>query len=230
MELYQGLTAPALAPACFAAPSVFAHDSQICQSCPAFDSCSAASLNTLQALRESIDISHLLKRHQNARKVTIEAAQPEENTRASNIKFMPSLKKPTAPVKRRATIVERQVFTIDADVQAIIDNLNQKPAALVHRLAKNGMLEVIKTELSHGRNPYASQERRCFLSVTCEKLLSGGYTKKSLEMALMTALSWKKGTASSHYIIVTPAFVALGIIVEKDGMYVVNPTLTADNE
>lgn len=229
MELYQGLTAPALAPACFAAPSVFAHDSQICQSCPAFDSCSAASIKTLQELRDSIDISHLLKRHQNARKVTIEAAQPEENKRASNMKFMPSPKKPSAPVKRRTAVVERQVFTISGDVQEVIDKLNQKPAALVHRLAKSGMLEVIKTELSHGRNPYASQERRCYLSVACEKLLSGGYTKKSLEMAYMTALSWKKGTASSHYIIVTPAFLALGIIVEKDGMYVVNPTLAVNN-
>lgn len=225
MELFE-TDAPANAPACYAAPSIFSRDSEVCRMCPTFSQCEEASLKTLQELRKSIDVTDLLARHAQARKKTVEAVEPTEP--ATNLKFLPSIKPPSSPVIRKARI-EPATFTIEDDIQQVIDNLNKNPATLVRRLAKAGVIGLVRQELAEGRNPLP-EDKWTWISIACQKLAEGGYTKQSLVMAYMTKMEWKETTANSHFVIVTPAFKALGLIVESEGKFVVNPAIKNNNQ
>ena len=226
MELFE-TRAPANAPACYAAPSIFSRDSQVCRVCPTHEQCEEASLRTLQELRKTIDVTDLLARHAQARKKTVEKVAPAVEP-VNNLKFLPSIKPPVSPVVRKARI-EPATFTIEDDIQQVIDNLNKNPATLVRRLAKAGVVGLVRQELAAGRNPLP-EDKWTWVSIACQKLVEGGYSKQSLVMAYMTKMGWKETTANSHFVIVTPAFRALGLIVESEGKFVVNPEITNNNQ
>jgi len=227
MELFEGTRAPENAPACFAAPSIFSRDSHVCQGCPTFTQCADASVAALQELRKMIDVSDLMVRHSRAREVALGPSINKAAETPSNLKFLPSLKPPSSPITRKVR-EEKSAFAIDADIQTVIDGLNKNPATLVKRLAKAGVIGLVREELAAGRNPL-QYDKWTWVSIACEKLTQGGFTKQSLVMAYMTKLGWKESTAQSHFVIITPAFKALGIIEETEGKCVVNPALRHDN-
>jgi hypothetical protein len=223
------------APGCYASPSVFSHDSQVCQACPAFDACSAACIQTLQALRETINIEDILARHRRAKSATIERADPDTQQPAKPdfSKFLPSVKKPAEKVERKPV---REVSTqnVDEATMKIIDAIPQKHArSLATKWAKSGVIEHIRTELAQGRNPFASQARLDHCQVVCDALLAGTVTRTALKKAFMSRLGakkpWDETTASSHINIAMPALIAFDIAIETPEGFALNPRLRGDN-
>jgi hypothetical protein len=219
------------APGCFASPSVFSQDSEICQGCPGFDACSVACIETLQALREKINIEDILARHRRAKSSKIESAAPVE-AKPDYSKFMPSVRKPPAKVERKAP-VEPTTHEVSAEYQAIIDPLPKKARALAIGWVKRGIVDHVRTELAQGRNPFASQARQNHESVLCDELLKGTVTKTSLKKAFMANLGkkepWDETTASSHVNIGMPALIAFGIAIETSEGYALVPRSVGDN-
>lgn len=225
------------APGCYAAPSVFSHDSQVCQNCPAFDACAAACVQTLQALRETINVEDILARHRRAKSATIERADPERPETTPKLdfsKFLPSVKKPAEKVERKAHREVAVTHDIDEATFKIIDAIPQKNAReLAAKWVKNGIVDHIRIELAQGRNPFASQARLDHCQVVCDMLLNGTVTRAALKKAFMTRLGakkpWDEATAGSHVNIAMPALVAFDIAIETPEGFALNPRLRGDN-
>jgi len=225
----------ASAPGCYAAPSVFSHDSQVCQACPAFDACSVACMQTLQALRDKINIEDILAKHRMAKSVTIERAKPQDDPPKIDMsKFLPSIKKPQEKVERKVEREPRAEHAVPEHHKAIVDGiLSKKPRELATKWCKHGMVEKMKTDLAAGTNPFASQARQNFESVTCDLLLKGTLTKQTLKKAFMANLGskepWDERTAASHVNIILPALVAFDIAIETAEGVSLHPSLVRDN-
>lgn len=224
----------AMAPGCYASPSVFARDSEICRGCPAYDACSQACVETLHALRDRINIDRLLNRHTSARQATIEATPALEPQLPVTIKFMPSVKPAAQKVEPKREAPAPVVgVDVTAEQQAIIDTLNKKSQDLAIKWCKRGMIDTIRKDMHRGVNPFASQARLDHCSVVCEELLNGSVTKQSLKKAFMKKLGaktpWDESTASAHVGIALPALVAFGIAIESPAGFIVNPAIGGDN-
>ena len=234
MQEHSEIQTPAMAPGCYASPSVYAQDSEICRGCPTFDDCGAACVQTLHALRDRINIDRLLNRHQQARQATIEATPAADPALPATIKFMPSVKPQADKVLVKVSRPEPVVTTdITEDQLAIIETLNKKSKALAITWCKRGMIDKIKNDMREGRNPFASQARLDHCSVVCAELLKGTLTKHSLMQAFMSQLGnktrWDKGTASAHVGIALPVLVAFAIAIETPAGFIVNPAIAQDN-
>lgn len=232
MNLSTDHDAPATAPGCYASPSVFSQDSDICRSCPSFETCAQACIQTLQALRESINVESLLARHKNARSVTIESAAPSEPAPISFIKFMPSVKTPDERVERKVRAEPATQDVSEADM-AIIGTLNKKSQELAIMWCKRGLIAKIRDDMRDGRNPFASEARLSHCGVVCDELLKGTVTRASLTKAFMSRLGakspWDKGTASAHVGIAMPVLVAFGVAQDTSEGWVVTPQIGGDN-
>lgn len=228
------------APGCFASPSVFSHDSQVCQACPSFDACGTACIATLQALRATINVDDILARHSRAKGIVASASTENASSTAPAAaqpdfsKFLPSVKRPAQKVERKAKEEVAVAQDIDEHSATIINSIAQVNAkALASEWVKSGMVEKIRTDLTQGRNPFASEARQSFRSVACDELLKGTVTKTSLKKAFMSRLGnkkpWSEASASSHVGIIMPALVAFGFAVETSEGYALSPRLRGDN-
>lgn len=232
MELAHTPSTPRAAPGCFSSPSVFSQDSDICRSCATFDECAQACIETLQQLRDQINVEHLLARHKNARQATIESAPTPERAPLNFHKFMPSIKKPEQKVERQVR-PEQSVCDVSPEDQIIIATLNKKSQELAITWCKRGLIAKIRDDMREGRNPFASEPRLSHCGVVCSELLNGTVTRASLKKAFMTRLGakrpWDEGTASAHVGIAMPVLIAFGIAQETSEGWVVSPQIGGDN-
>lgn len=214
-----------IAPGCYAAPSVFSHDSDICKGCPAFEGCADACIETLTQLRSRINVESILTRHRAAKAASTSKAEPA-TPKVDFSKFLPSKREPTDKVERKVR-EERVVKDVSESDLATIANIPKKARELATGWLRNGLVEHIRTELQQGRNPFAAQARQSFMTVCCTELLSGALTKQSLKKAFMTHCGnkspWDESTAASHVNIALPALLAFGIIQETSTGFVVVP-------
>jgi hypothetical protein len=232
MQLFENVTAPATAPACFAAASVFSHDSGVCQQCGAFGDCASASVKTLEAIQATINVSDLLRRHEAARKkqvfqrpavvaplsVAEQMAGQEDDEVVAAQPVAPEL---PARVERR-TKVEAVSFGVSEDEATVIATLPKKSAEHAVRFIKNGLIDAMKRELPAGVNTFA-QIKPEFMRVVCDALIAGGTTRSALKLRLMNTLDWGDTTASSHVSQIWPLFTRFDIAVEKDGVLTLTP-------
>ncbi|MFT4064380.1 hypothetical protein [Paraburkholderia sp.] len=233
MQLFENVSAPATAPACFAAASVFSHDSEVCRQCGAFSECAPASVKTLEAIQSTINVSDLLRRHEVARKqasiarttpaktlsvAAQMAAQEDDELVAARPATRPTI---PATVERR-TRVEKVEFAIGASDAEIIASLPKKAAEHAMRFIRHGLIDAMRRELPAGVNPFATRAPE-FMRVVCDALMSGGTTRSALKLRLMNALEWGDTTASSHVSQIWPLLTRFQIAVENDGVLTLIP-------
>lgn len=212
------MSEPDKAPACFAAASVFSHDSNVCRACQAFDACAQASLDTLEKIKGLVNVEDLLKRHAKARKASIEAARPAPEEK-------PQEKPPMAA--ERTTQVAKVSFDIDRDQNAALATItNAKGQEQFMRLCRAGLIETMRKDLAAGRNTFARSGPK-HIKVCIDLLLHGGCTKGDFKGALMEREGWSEGTASSHVSMTWPGFVAFGLAQEIEGRLVLPPAVSA---
>lgn len=210
-------------PGCFAAASVFAHDSEICKKCQVFEDCSAESFKTLEAIKSLVNVSDLMKRHDAAKRaarhcVTGNAETPAEASNAA----APQIDRPVT----RVTKVERVSYAVPVEHELVIAKLPVKPQKQARSLCAEGLIDKIKEGLQEGRNALSESKPR-FLSVAVDRLLAGGFSKRDLRESFERELGWGESTASSHVSITLPIFVGFGIAQEISGQFVVAPDLRA---
>lgn len=200
---------PATAPACFAAASVFSRDSEICRGCAFYESCADASLETLRAIQQCVDVTDLLKRHSNLRKREVKPAQKDDTSAA-----------PMMGAVERKTTVERVTMTVEqADEEVLACIKSKKPKEIVLRMAKSGALQHLREGIAEGRNGL-SKTGPSFMREAVDLLLNGGFTKAQLRDVLMQRLQWTENTAASHVSIAVAILKSLKL-VREDGEHIV---------
>ena len=212
------MNAPRNAPACFAAASVFAHDSTVCKACPVFAECAEASLKTLEAIRGVINVEDLIRRHAKARMkaINVEEVAAEEREPEPTGPLMQPVE--TKPVERKTAAVKVS-FDVSPDDSALlfkISNVNAREVA--YTIVKTHGIEGIKSALREGRNPYA-ESGPSFLRVTLQMLLEGGFTKGSLRKRMEVELGWGESTAASQVGQAVGILVAFKIAHEKSSVF-----------
>jgi hypothetical protein len=221
------VTRPTNAPACFAAASMFAHDSAVCKLCPAFDACSVASLETLQAIRHIINVEDLLKRHQKARIVAQETIKKADNKIAAALP--PGNIPQPAPVKpvERKTQVMNISFELSKDDADVIAKLsNGKTAAVALQMCRAGVIHDLRESLPKGDNPFLTKGSAYF-RVTVDALLSGGFTRASLREKLAKELTIKNNTAGPLVAMICGLLKDFGFAQEIAGHFSINPKARA---
>lgn len=215
---------PVGAPGCYAAPTVFSHDSEICQSCPAFDKCSQDCLKTLEVLRDKIDVTDILARHRATKKLMATTTTENEDKPAS--KFLPSIKVPESKVERK--VREKKAKTtveltpeMEKFIETSITQINAKNTA--RKWVQEGLIEHIRHELQAGRNPFPEQKRNH--EVVCfEELLKGPVSRDQLAAEFRKLGKngpWLESSVKSHINIVMPVLVAFGIAEVVGGNWVI---------
>lgn len=212
------IVTPAGAPACFAAASVFSHDSNVCRGCPHFAECADASLRTLEAIKGVINVEDLIRRHEKAKRATTKAVEPS---------IEPATKPLPAKVERKTQVVKVQ-FEVDQKDGDVIATLSVKPQEIAIRLCKEGKLRDIRKGLDQNRNALAETGPQ-FLRVAVDRLLAGGFTRSELREAFKAELGWGETTASSHVSMTLPLFKAFKIAQEVEGRIVLIPATTCNN-
>lgn len=214
-----------VAPGCFGAASVYGSDSQICRACHAFERCGEKSIQTLEAIKASIDVRDLLARHSRTRSMAsfqIEASRP----------VIPSPlpvaqpKQPKGTVERK-TPVERVTFHIaveDQDAIAVLEQKSSKVAKQALVLCKTNKINECRSHLPRGLNPFSTSGPRFFF-VACDMLLNGGFTKASLKARLMKEFGWTDNTAGSHVAIAVGVLAGMGIVKLLPDNCILNPEL-----
>ena len=212
---------PTNAPACFAAASIFSHDSEVCRGCCAFDACSVASLETLQAIRGIVNVSDLLKRHErakNAARKAIKEADKKAETELPPGNSMP----PVIGSAARKTQVAQIKFDTSADDERIIATLPLKSQKIAVSLCKTGLLNRIKKGLQEGRNALA-ETGPGWLRVAIDRLIAGGFARAELREAMRVELDWEDSSAAPHVSMAVALFVAFGIAQDNEGRLVLIP-------
>jgi len=206
-------------PGCFAAASVFSHDSEACKVCHAFAACSEESLLTLAKIRHIINVDDLLKRHEKARRSSqrqIKAADDEAKSKLPPGNIQSPL---TNPVVRK-TEVAKVHFEVLPDQQEIIATLPLKSQKVALSLVKSGFIDRIRKDLQEGRNTFATAGP-AFVREALSMLLNGGFTRAGLKDHLVKALDWNEATAASHVSQVTSILLNFRIAKEANGQITV---------
>ena len=213
-------------PGCFGAATVFSHDSAVCQACPMFDQCGAASLERLNAIKEIVNVKDLLAKHAKAQKGQKPIRDAHRQTKVDEAPppVQESTQKPevTEPVERK-TQVAKVTFEIDAETQQVIARIpNQKAAQQAIVLCKSNRIEIARQLLTDGLNPFTDGPK--YRAVASDLLLAGGFTRQSLKDAYQEQLGWTPATASSHVSIVVGLLPAFNIATQEGENFVLSPT------
>lgn len=223
------MSKPVSAPGCFGAASVFSHDSTICQECPAFQECAAAALQRLESIKQIVNVSDLLAKHQKAQigQRKIRAARRQEAVEQAPKPVQGTTQKPviTEPVER-TTPVAKVTFEIDHDTQQVIARIpNQKAAQQAIVLCKANKIEIAKESLTNGLNPFDDTGPK-YLQVACQMLLADGFTRATLREELKERLEWSDTTAASHVSIAVGLLPAFDIAKVVGDLFVLSPSIS----
>lgn len=212
---------PINAPACFAAASVFTHDSEVCRQCGAFDTCAVASLDTLNQIRHIVNVSDLLKRHEKAKKVSRVALKDADDKAAAALP--PGNGQPPLPgaVQRKTEVVAIK-FDVTASDERIIAVLPVKVQSITISLIKKGLFSQLKKSVKEKRNALA-ETAPPWLRVTVDRLVAGGFSRSELRKALRNELEWTDGTAGPHTSMAVIMLKAFGLAQENNGRLVLAP-------
>lgn len=211
-------------PGCFGAASVFSHDSEICQKCQAFSSCSEESVRTLEAIKGLVNVADLLKRHEAVRakkRRSVAAVSDTGDENHTNVAIKPApIHKPVA----RTTPVEKVDFGVPVEHEAIIAKLSKKSGECATKLCRHGLIDRIKEDLQAGRNTLSAREPN-FIRIAIDGLNAGGFDRRELKAMFIEGSSMGESAAASHVSIALPILFGFGFAQENNGRIVVAPDL-----
>lgn len=223
-----------LAPGCFGAASVYSMDSDVCKACVSFAGCGNKAIDNLQLIRQQVDVSDILKRHQAAlarnRNASATATPKSAPIKISHI----AVAQPnpiTRPIER-TTASERVSFDLseeDRNVIATIAIANKKTAAQALILAKANKIEAMRSLLPKGENPFDNSGPN-YMRVACDMVIGGGFSRAELKLELMSKLGWGDGTAATHVSMISAMLFAFAITRQDlRGRFILNPALGHEN-
>jgi hypothetical protein len=212
---------PTNAPACFAAASVFTHDSEVCRQCCAFDACAAASLETLEQIRHVVNVADLLKRHEKAKKVSREAIKAADEKKLAD--QPPGNNQPplTGAVERKTEVVAVK-FEVTPEEEAVVAKLSSKVQPIVVRMLKRGALSQVKKSVKEKHNALAESEPE-WLRLAVDHMIAGGFTRSELRETLKTKLDWADSSTGPHASMAALLLKGFGIAQEIEGRLVPAP-------
>lgn len=211
-------------PGCFAAATVYAMDSAVCQQCAAFKDCGDAAMRTLERIKSVVKVDDLVKRHRAARDRALKELNAKDAKARADAPPGP-IDTPT-PVKpvARATPVERVEFDVSEKHSRIILKMPAKAQEFATTLCKRGLVQIMRRNLTNGKTTPGIPK---WLVIALQMLAEGGFTKATLKERLMKELSWSDGTAASHISLAVAILAGFEIASDTSGTFTVSPTVAA---
>lgn len=210
---------PTNAPGCFAAASVFAHDSQVCQACPCFDACASASLETLKLIRGAINVEDLIRKHSAVKAKANVALKARDEEEAAG-RTPGNLPHPLAPVERKTDVVKVEFSEEEGDIVA---NVPEKTKAIAVRLIKEGVVASLRKRYTAGDLTVLDLVEPKWLRVALTNLASGGFEKSKLREEFVELFGWTPATAASHVSMATALLVVFKLATNNGGQVVLSP-------
>lgn len=201
-------------PACFAAASCFAYDSEVCKSCTLYVECGKASMQTLERLQEVINVKDIIKRHEKARLSCIKKLADEDALARAERK-PGNIERDVPKGIERETPIENVQFDLTAEQSKLIEKLPVKAQSFAVTLCKSGMIDQIKNDLAQNKNALQDKGPR-WIALAIDMLLKGGFKRSELKQALITGMTWGDSTAGSHTSLVVKIFLIFNIAVENN--------------
>lgn len=201
-----------LTPGCFGSVLSYDDADSTCEACKHAQNCEERRHESLLALREKMNISHIVKKHNVKR----------TKANLSTIEIAPVAKTAIPVFAPPAVVKPRGTDMLTSEQMTLIDGIPQKKARdTVVRLFKRGIdVGYMRGTLKRGLNPLANQTPR-FLATACDMLLSGGFSRAELATAFVRG-GMSLQTAYSHVAIALASLPALGVATEKDGRITLN--------
>ncbi|MCG5512779.1 hypothetical protein [Ectothiorhodospira shaposhnikovii] len=177
-------------PGCFGSIISFSPSNVLCAGCPCSADCGEQASQTLRAIRAEEGIAV--------------PESPAAKTRKAE--------KPVTP-RTRAT-------GLDADSQRVLERITaKKPAEYAERLLRQGFTcEVMGLNLRKRQNPFAIKGPK-YMRIIIDGLIDGGLSKNDLATLYMQS-GMSKATAYSHVSIAIHFLLAMDLISESDGRFV----------
>ena len=210
---------PTNAPGCFAAASVFAHDSQVCKACPCFDACASASLETLKLIRGAVNVEDLLRRHSAVKAKANVALKARDDAEAAS-RAPGNVPHPLSPVERKTDVVKVEFSKEDGDIVA---NVPEKTRTTAVRLIKEGIVAELRKRYTAGDLTVLDLVEPKWLRVALTNLASGGFEKSKLRDEFVGLFGWTPATAQSHVSMATALLVSFKFATSNGGQVVLTP-------
>lgn len=216
---------PLNAPGCFAAASVFSHDSEVCAKCCAFDACASASLETLEQIRNIVNVADLLKRHEKAKRAARQKIKEADEALAA---AMPpgNIQQPLVGAVDRKTEVATVKFDVSPDHERVIATLQSKLQKITVSLCKKGYIDGAIESVKKGRVTL-SESAPPWFRLALTSLLSGGFSRSQLKQQMASELGWQDSTTGPHASMAVILFKAFGIAQEIEERIVLTPATGA---
>jgi len=181
-------------PGCFGFAATYNVRSQVCQSCSFKDDCAAAAKESVQALSGLIDTDSLVKlMHEEAIKKKVAKREQKKAEKAS---------KPELPQKALDLLSGMPNHSARVAKAMLLVGINHRKSLLA---GVNSM---------RGHKPAT-------VEALFDLLIKGPVSRVALIEALKRGFEYTDGTASSQASIIIAAVQRLGIILERDGCFVV---------
>jgi len=219
------------APGCFGAASVFSMDSTYCQGCVAFKECGEAALKVLETIKEAVNVSDVLKRHQAARQKALHSKQINISQPVDPSPIPITQPKRSAKPVERKTSLQKVVFVITPAAQLMIDRIGEKNAKAKEQaiiLFKQNKVKEMLQAIKKNENAFAESGPQ-YLRIVCDMILNGGFTKASYKSRLMSELGWTDSSAGPHVSMGVILMTEFRVVVENAGQFTLNPALRGQN-
>jgi hypothetical protein len=96
------------------------------------------------------------------------------------------------------------------DEQIVCEKLPKKVAPRYQSMVRTGFTDRAAIQFRAGINPFRPKDAK-FLRLACDRLLSGGVSKKELKQAYRESFNWTEGTAASHVSVVVALLPVIGL-------------------
>lgn len=216
------------APVCFGAATVFTHDSNVCAQCPHFAGCGEEVTNTLKVIQAHVDVDALLKRHQKAREKTVKTLRKADERREATLppgNSERSLPEPTRLVAEPTTL-KVTVAETDDGMPQFTAKLKGETMEFVKLMFSKGYAKRVPLDFASGKNTFETIGPLYMREAVAMLLAKGEFLFAELRDRYVDVFKWPKNAADTRAIYAAKALVAIGLVKEEAGRFMVTPKTT----
>lgn len=190
-------------PGCFGSPSVFSVDSAVCRSCSSGAECQPKAHETLERIKNSVDVRDLLVRHEKI-KAAVAAKNPRPHP-GNPISWRELSIKDDKPVARSTERVKTEYEVSEVEM-ALLSKCPESVQKVAIDIVKKGYKVNFVAALNQRKNPFAGYSLN-FIEIAGDLLLQGSFSREDYTERLQRITKAQEASCRSK--------VSIGIAVLK---------------
>ena len=200
-------------PGCFGSPSVFSVDSNICRNCASGAACQPKAHETLERIKNSVDVRDLIARHEKI-KSAVQARNPRPHP-GNPVTWRDLPAQNTKQVARSTERVKTE-YEISPLEMALLEKCPDSVQKVAIDLLKKGYKTNFVAALKQHKNPFAGYSLN-FIEIAGDLLLNGVFTRDDYMQRLQRITKAQEASCRSKVSIGVAVLKALMLIEPVDG-------------